>query len=194
MGRVERKKKQLPPSSLTSQLVKKCVYVCAYMCECFFVPAASERWRRSEVALVCDVLRLCIWNTSVWEGFFCVLSPFFSSLLPCLLLTPTPEPPSSPLLISSPLPFQHTSKERKKLVHSWFGKKKLNKKQTKMFKHHSFGPVVWFITVWGSAVVFCSARVCVSSWGPLLTLPLIEVLCPYLCFGLVSVGVLSLRC
>lgn len=107
----ELKKEASPPCQW------KYVRVCK-MCvnACFFVPRAGEWGPQTQVAFLRDVLRLCIRDTSVWEQIFCE-----SSLLLFLFL-------SSPPTHHSPLPLcpsLHTSKERKKLVHSWFGTKKI---------------------------------------------------------------------
>lgn len=120
----ERKKSssyRLAPSPLPLVKVCMCVYMCVSVRVCFFcanrqqAEAAERRWLSY---VTCWDF---VFGTPLCEkGFFCVLSSSSS-----LLLTPLSTHHSDPFLPPLPPcpPPQHTSKERKKLVHSWFGKK-----------------------------------------------------------------------
>lgn len=111
----------------------KCVYVwvsvCMCVCVCFFVPIVGEAEATRLEALIqyVTLFRLCIWDTSVCDkSSFFVSSPPLFSFTPLVCSSPPPLAFLPTLSLSfPPIPLQHTSKERKKLVHSWFGKKKV---------------------------------------------------------------------
>lgn len=100
-----------------------CVCVSVFPCPNSQQVKATE----SRLALVCDVLRRFV------LGHHCV-----KWVCVHLLLSAPPIPPVTMTSSSSSLSLlQHTSKGRKKLVHSCFGKMLIKKM---MFKHHS---LVW---------------------------------------------------
>lgn len=138
----EREKKSVPSPPCWWKCV--CVCVCA-MCVnvCVLLCANSQRAETTDGggSHMWRVETLYLGHLCVRRVFLCPLLFFSSSspllLPPCLLITATPwtPPPTHLLPFFTPTPpLQHTSKEReKKLVHSWFGKRKkrLNKKTNK---------------------------------------------------------------